>query len=686
MKVRTLDYLVIAILTFGAPLYGASTWYASPTGSADAACTIDDPGTVQAAINKVANGSATSSDTVILMSGIYDYSDVIWSNKNCITVAKNQNYLTIRSESGSPNDVIIRGRGAESYISDDLLTTNVPFYARALYTSSRLYLSGLTFTNFYFNSGASVVASSGARQVYYSNCIIAGNSGDNCPALYCPAVISDCTIVGNVNNGAGGVMNCNSQTIYVTNTLFAANSASSAAIAAKVKGDFVNCVISNNTSTGSYGCFTGIDSPLSFINCHIFGNSASLGGFAYFRRGVFKNSLVVSNSATGGQFGVFEVYAGYVNCDDSKFKGNSASSNYGVGGGSSQTINVNNCEFIGNFAGGDGGVFLLERSPVIKNSIFTNNFVNGNGGALATKNGSSAVITNCLFVKNYAKSMGGAITGHPHKGYCCDFIENSAGTSGGASNYGGNYFKCRFIRNTAPNYGASNSSIANLSYHDCEFIDNEATGTGGAVNNGIFYRCFFLRNKASSSGAIGNHHATIRNCTFIGNVATNYGIGAGSSSGMYNCLFIDNKTTGTSKGLIYIGPIYNSTFINNSTPGVQFFENSGNIINCLFTENAPYDIFGKRGYINCLYGTKSASSPSMTDCIQADDPKFNMGHNPTLADYAPARSSPARDAGVWQAWATNDVDISSKTRIHNIIDIGCYEYWPHGMQTILRIQ
>ena len=66
--------------------FGASVWYASPTGRADAACTVDDPGTVQAAVNKVANGSASASDTVILKSGVYDYSDVIWSNKNCITV------------------------------------------------------------------------------------------------------------------------------------------------------------------------------------------------------------------------------------------------------------------------------------------------------------------------------------------------------------------------------------------------------------------------------------------------------------------------------------------------------------------------------------------------------------------------------------------------------------------------
>lgn len=668
--------------------FGASVWYASPTGRADAACTVDDPGTVQAAVNKAANGSASASDTVILKSGVYDYSDVIWSNKNCITVESNKNYLTIRSETGNPEDVVIRGRGAETYISDDLLTTNKPFYSRALYTSSRLYLSGLTFTNFYFNSTASVVASSGKRQVYYSNCIVAGNNGEGCPAIYCPAVISDCAFIGNVNTEDGGVMNCDSQTIYATNTIFAANHARSASIAAKVKGDFVNCIISNNTSTASYGCFTGIDSLLSFIGCHIYGNSAPSASLAYFRRGTFRNCLVVSNSATGGQYGVFEVYAGYVDHYDSIFEGNSATGNYGVGGGRVHTINAYNSEFAGNFAGGDGGVFSLDKASLVRGCFFTNNYVNGAGGAITTKNDCSPVITNCTFVKNYAKSKGGVISGHPHKVYCSEFIENSASVSGGAINYGGQYYKCRFVKNQAPDYGVSNCGIQNLGYYDCEFFENVATGNGGALNRGTFIRCLFYRNKANNNGAFGGvYSTTVKYCTFIENEAQSFGVGGGSVDGMYNCLFLGNKTKGTSAELFSLGSFYNCTFISNNVANKPIFTGTGSVNNCLFYDNKPYDIGAtkSRDFYNSLYKTKGASY-TLTDCILTGNPRFNMGRNPKLADYAPGVSSPARDSGKWFSWATNSVDISSKGRIHKIIDIGCYEYWPHGLQTILSAQ
>ena len=43
-----------------------------------------------------------------------------------------RNYLTIRSASGSRGGTVILGRGSNEIVSDDLLTTNKPFYARAV--------------------------------------------------------------------------------------------------------------------------------------------------------------------------------------------------------------------------------------------------------------------------------------------------------------------------------------------------------------------------------------------------------------------------------------------------------------------------------------------------------------------------------------------------------------------------
>lgn len=662
------------------PAIGAQ-WYASPSGTNGASCTIDDPGTIQACVDKAANGTAWSNGcSVVLLSGTYDYSDTIWSGKNCVLIPKNKNYITIKSMSGNPEDVVIRGRGIETFISDDLSVTNAPFFSRALYSNSIVGLDGITFTNFYFNQEASVASSASARHIYISNCIIAGNHGAGVPAVYRPAVITGSLFSGNENvGGRGGAINCARSALYVTNSVFACNRSTYSAVAENVIGEFVNCIVSNNSATVENGGISGADGVVTFENCHIVRNCSAKNGFAYFRRGIFTNCVVEANCATNSENGVFYTYAGWVNCYNTTFMNNWATNRYGIGGPAS----AYNCLVSGNSAYlGTVGGFYLSGNTTLRDCVFTNNYSGENGGAVGFANGSSPVVTNCLFINNYAKKRGGALTGHPQKAYDTLFIGNEAGEEGGAVNYGGSYFGCRFLRNKAPRYGASN---AGYTYRNCEFIENEASGSGGAVNAGNFRDCLFLRNKAKTSGAFSSYNSTIRNCVFIENVAEDDGIGAGIGTGMFNCLFMDNETTGTTKGLFYYGTFYNCTFIRNKTGGKPFFGNSGGIVNCIFTENLPYDISGNRTYINCLYGTKTGSAP-MTDCIMTSDPGFNMGYNPKLADYAPGRWSKARDAGLWQSWATNDVDLSSRVRINKVIDIGCYEYWPHGMQTIFSVK
>lgn len=662
------------------PAFGAQ-WYASPSGTNGASCTIDDPGTIQACVDNAANGTAWSNGcSVVLLSGTYDYSDTIWSGKNCVLIPKNKNYITIKSMSGNPEDVVIRGRGIETFISDDLSVTNAPFFSRALYSNSIVGLDGITFTNFYFNQEASVASSASARHIYISNCIIAGNHGAGVAAVYRPAVITGSLFSGNENvGGRGGAINSARSALYVTNSVFACNRSTYSAVAENVIGEFVNCIVSNNSATVENGAFGGGDGVLYFENCHLVRNCSSKNGFAYFRRGIFTNCVVEANCATNGNYGTFYTYAGWVNCYNTTFMNNWATNSYGIGGPAS----AYNCLVFGNSAylGGAGGLYL-SGNTTLRDCVFTNNYSGENGGAVGFANGSSPVVTNCLFINNYAKKKGGAVSGHPQKIYNTLFTGNEAGEEGGAIHYGGSYFGCRFLRNKAPRYGASN---AGYTYRNCEFIENEASGSGGAVNAGNFRDCLFLRNKAKTSGAFSSYNSTIRNCVFIENVAEDDGIGAGIGTGMFNCLFMDNETTGTTKGLFYYGTFYNCTFIRNKTGGKPFFGNSGGIVNCIFTENLPYDISGNRTYINCLYGTKTGSAP-MTDCIMTSDPGFNMGYNPKLADYAPGRWSKARDAGLWQSWATNDVDLSSRVRINKVIDIGCYEYWPHGMQTIFSVK
>ena len=127
--IRSIVHCALSIVpcAFAVTVANAATWYASPTGTADAACTAEEPGTIQAAFNKAAKGSSwETADEVVLLAGVYDYSDPVWSGKNCVEVPKSRDYITIRSASGNPADAVLLGRGGETYVSEDLLTTTSP--------------------------------------------------------------------------------------------------------------------------------------------------------------------------------------------------------------------------------------------------------------------------------------------------------------------------------------------------------------------------------------------------------------------------------------------------------------------------------------------------------------------------------------------------------------------------------
>ena len=73
---RVLHSALALVLMAAAATAGAATYYASPTGAADAACTADDPGTVAAAIGKAAKRTSwDNGDEVVLLAGTYNYSD-----------------------------------------------------------------------------------------------------------------------------------------------------------------------------------------------------------------------------------------------------------------------------------------------------------------------------------------------------------------------------------------------------------------------------------------------------------------------------------------------------------------------------------------------------------------------------------------------------------------------------------
>ena len=664
-------HCALCIQFFAAAISSAATYYASPTGTAGAACTAEEPGTIQAAIGKVAKGTSwENGDEIVLLSGTYNYSDPAWSGKNCVDVPQNKDYLTIRSASGNPADTILLGRGSETYVSEDLLTTNSPFFARAIYTSkSKIFVRGLTITNFHYNAGGVAAGASATKLLHIDHCVIAGNSGvGTAPALGNPYVLTDSTFAGNTTTGSGGIIN-NVTEFYVTNCLFASNTAaSSCGVGSSICGTFVDCVFTNNSSAGDSGCIGGNSNArnIFFERCHFTDNSASSGGVGRLLGGVFTNCVFIGNHASGNN-GVVTQYSGTPSFYHCRFENNYAGGSYGA----CNNLNAYDCVFVGNHANSSGGAVGL-GSATLAYCIFTNNWAK-DGGAVSTSNNSSPVITNCLFAYNCATNNGGAITGHPHVVFDSLFLENSATNNGGALYYRGIYHNCRFIRNSAKNQGVC-ANVPAPEFYDCEFIENSATGSGGALQAGTIRRCLFLRNRAKSYAAFSSYNGvSLQDCIFQENTADEYALGA--TGDIRNCLIISNETTSTQHGLFYVGTPINCTIIGNKTASKPLLPKGGS--NCLFFDNLPYDLVNASvTYRNCLYGTRSGSSQTLTDCVQTNNPHFNLGYNPKRSWYAPRKRSPAVNAGLEQSWATDALDLAGNGRLNGTIDIGCYEFWP----------
>ena len=141
-----------------------------------------------------------------------------------------------------------------------------------------------------------------------------------------------------------------------------------------------------------------------------------------------------------------------------------------------------------------GGICIENGNAYVDNCIFINNTAlnNTNGGAISNygdeDHRSYLFVNNSLFIGNHADHDGGAVTTcYAHSDiYNSVFINNSAHRDGGAirvSVYGyGNVKDCIFMYNHADEWaGAYYSWAGNSSIDRCIFINNTAGTNGGAV-------------------------------------------------------------------------------------------------------------------------------------------------------------------------------------------------------------
>ena len=393
------------------------------------------------------------------------------------------------------------------------------------------------------------------------------------------------------------------------------------------------------TNGGAIDWHDGADHG-NIIGCTFNNNTAKRSGGAVFwfgTNGTIKHSTFTGNDALGqveandsygnmtyGGFGGAIMWTGAIgDIINSTFRYNeahyNADVNYGGRGGAiylqgstagnCTDTTFNNCTFIGNIAGTNGGAIDWHEGAhdgLINNSNFEDNIAYANGGAVYWR-GHHGDIYNSNFTGNVARGE--------RKGSYGNIGDGGAIAWAGVN---GTVVNCRFIDNKAINNGTTDSGRGgavylqacehgneNTTFRDCYFYDNNAGTNGGALywhegaKFGYVDNCTFDNNIANRSAAaifwIGTD-GTIINSVFTNNQALGkVSANVAHTSGV--------QTTGGSGGAIIWagshGTINNTRFTNNSAAkrgGAVFLEGTDNgtekidctdvkFKNCTFTDN-----------------------------------------------------------------------------------------------------
>ena len=314
------------------------------------------------------------------------------------------------------------------------------------------------------------------------------------------------------------------------------------------------------------------------------------------------------------------------------------------------TIKNVNCE-------AEGGAFYSETGGIVTNCNFINNSAGFTGGAISFKNVTGSV-ANCNFIENSA-AQGSAVCFWDVAGNVtnCTFTDNSAASAGALYLCGGIVSGCTFTGNS--NFGrggaiASFTNVANIV--NCTFTNNYGA-QGGAI---AFYDadcnvtgCTFIGNTAiigTDGGAIWTGGGNVTNCTFVNNTAES----AGGAISFYDycivtdCTFLNNDASGYGGAIsLNDGIVTNCNFINNSGEiwGGAIGSGYVSVNNCTFTGNTiSGDVKNMGGH--AIY---SNSGGSVTNCVFVD----NSAESIKYAIYSAGALYDSLDNN-W--WGSNDPD------------------------------
>ena len=439
------------------------------------------------------------------------------------------------------------------------------------------------------------------------------------------------------------------------------------------------CLFADNTSDDRGGAALGDGNE--FVGCVFRGNTAcGIGGGALRENHLAKDIVgcVFSNNvATAGHSGALYINemasgssAKIVGC---RFENNSANTQ---GGAMSGLGDIENCVFIGNTAGANGGAVAFSSGYSLTGSCFVGNTASEAGGAVYAPR--IAAVSNCAFTNNYAIGACGGVFLASVTGIFTDcFFHSNTGvvtTAGGQLCKAMEVVGCRF---------SGNGDVYARNFERCEFDGCEYT---------YFNQGHTLEGIVSYDTTIGNGH--LRNCLFHGCNAARLIVSGGVRVDVENCTFADNVST------------YNAfTAFRGGSPVVG----SVNVfVNCIFYNTeldwndvagggndfyaTAYQADGQNILSNCLFHADGGVAIKTSGGFQSQNMvNANVRFAGTSAEFAgkvpyyTPCSAATRDTGLDIAWMLTGIDLVGNARVNgDHVDIGCYEsYLPKPGCTVI---
>ena len=544
------------------------------------------------------------------------------------------------------NHALVHG-GAIYLDASAVSVNNSAFYNNTAVNGGALHAGGVGTDNYIYSSvfegnnatgghGGAVNWLAAAGHIIDTN--FTANNADYGGALYLNGVSSNSTISNVIfrNNTAvynGGAIDCNSERMNLTNTLFDNNYA----------GEYGAALCRESTATSGFGGYN------NFTNNH-----AGIAGAALAWMGVKDikiNHYIFINNTADKSGGAIYVSEGSDNCiiNNSYFERNSITNATGGHGGAIDIVGNNatiiNSNFTLNRAMYGGAIFAgnLSGDAHAYNVSFTYNHALVDGGAVQVR-GSGVILNETHFYNNTAERNGGAIyvggTGENNGIYSSDFTDNSANSHGGAVDWrasAGEVIDSNFTRNTAEYGGAIylNGVSANSKVRGVIFTNNSALKNGGAIDcnatkmnltNTLFednyageYGAALCR-ETGATGGFGYNNTFIRNEAGIAGAALAWMDVSDININLYN--FTDN-TAGKSGGAIYVSENSNNCTISNSyfagnnvTNGrggaIDWLGADGRVINTTFKDSLAS--YGGAIYIGVNSNNTSINNSTFDSC------------------------------------------------------------------------